>query len=226
VVGWYEVISEAASAPEMTGLRAARVFGPTNQGRGFYISFSTGYPQGSGFEKAVGVRCRVIRLIDDQMWDRSGVVLTVHPRVMVAFDGTGWQPIADRRRQRVVIARSSRHRVDYGFDRKKPGPRRLGTRVAALPADEKPAGTGLFRPTVFGGWWSRTVAGVTASWRLVRRLIERAQGKARARLESERGRAERRAARVAEYRAGAIDAEAFEQPGGRIDTNGISDQEP
>jgi hypothetical protein len=95
-----------------------------------------------------------------------------------------------------------------------------------LPADEKPAEIGLFQRTEVRGWWSRAVDRVTASLRRARRLIERTWREARARLDSERDRAQRHAARVAEYRAGAIDADAFEQPGSKTDTNGISDQEP
>jgi hypothetical protein len=79
----------------MAGLRAARVDGPTAHGRGFYITFATGYSEDSAFEAAIGVRCRVIRHKDDQMWDCGGAVLSVSPRVRVALDGAGWQPIPD-----------------------------------------------------------------------------------------------------------------------------------
>src|SRR5215469_17609717 len=78
----------------MTGLRAARAFAPTGDAPGLYISFASGCPHG---ENAVGVRCRVIRHVDDRMWGCSGVVLTIRPRVTVALDGP-WQPIVRRRR--------------------------------------------------------------------------------------------------------------------------------
>jgi hypothetical protein len=92
-MGWYRIRSDAADSPQMEMLRVARVDGPTALGRGFYVTFSTGYPQGSAYERAVGVRCRVTRHSNGQVWECGGAVLGVSPRVRVALDGTGWQPV-------------------------------------------------------------------------------------------------------------------------------------
>jgi hypothetical protein len=228
VLGWYEVISEAARAPRMMGLRAARVFGPSDRGHGVYMSFSTGYPHGSGWERAVGVRCHVIRHTEHQMWDRSGVVLTVRPRVMIALDDAGWQPITGpRHRSRGGLeARTPPPRADFGSD---PHARaqRLRWRVVSLLAGSGPTEIGLFQPTELPrGRWSRIRDRATVAWNRARHLSEHTWRKAQARIESERNRDELHAAVVAEYRASAIDADAFEQPGSEIDSDGTSNLEP
>jgi hypothetical protein len=101
-MGWYRIVSDAAGSPEMAGLRVARVDGPSAVGRSFYITFSTGYPQGSPYESAVGVRCLVIRHKEEQSWECGGAVLGVNPRVRVALDGTGWHPISSSDKPAVV----------------------------------------------------------------------------------------------------------------------------
>jgi hypothetical protein len=198
--------------------------GPTGRGRALYISFSTGYPHGSRWEKAVGARCHVIRHTGNQTWDCSGVVLTVRPRVMVALDAPGWQPIAGpaRPRRGVFEAPASRQEIDHGADPRERGARGLRRWLASQLAGAGPTEIGLFESTELpSSRWSRTGDRAGAVWRRARGLSELAWRHARERAGSERERAEHHAALVADYRARAIDAEAFGQPGIQIDSDAI-----
>jgi hypothetical protein len=172
----------------MTGLRAARAFAPTGDAPGLYISFASGCPHG---EQAVGVRCRVIRHVDDRMWGCSGVVLTIRPRVTVALDGA-WQPIVRRRRDSA-----------HGHQTRARPPRQ---RVASLLAGPRPTRVGLFQPTERpGSRWSRTSDRLIGAWRLTRRLIVQAWRAARGRLASVRDAARRPDGWLARSRGRMID---------------------